>query len=991
MDANLLFDAFASATTFSRIQQLFGQLCTFLEIDQFDSATVYKNLKNKLTDWRAKELWSVLDRRATQKEYCGQAACKKLNVLVIGAGPCGLRSAIECALLGAHVVLVEQRDCFSRNNVLHIWPFVIQDLKNLGIKIFYPKFCRGSIDHISIRQLQIFLAKVALIVGVQIHDSVTFRNLIFPKSHNSGLKINLLTKLFYWYLIFSVSGWRAQFQPSNHILSEYIFDALIGADGKRNSLPGFPKQEMRGKLAIGITANFINQRTLEEEKVPEISGVSYIFNQQFFKEMKELTGVDLENIVYYKDETHYFVMCAKKQSLLEKGVIIEDNEDISLLLSPDNVNQEKLCDYAASAADFATEGKLPALQFAINHNEKEDVAMFDFTSFYSAKCSVRLVERHDQRLIMAIVGDSLHEPFWPTGSGIARGFLGVFDTSWMLRSYGLNHEGIMLLLAERESAYRLLAQAKPDNLQKQLEKYTIDPRTRYVSFELSVQPHEISHLVDTDNPRHIETNRPLPLRNFVDSSFIKSWDDGRALAALVSKFRPDILDYISLCSLQDADRMIQTVFTVLQSNCEIEPPAYNLCEWKSLPSADRINYLSNIIRTFQADSKRMRETLENAITNAAHKRKAKVQVDASKAKKTEPILRRTSSLLKAFSSVVEGDKSDDKIMNDFLDGEQGCLDDEKIREVLLEMNDEEMKQKQKRDQRLKVFEECFNKSSKCNEKEVKFWTKRPVVEKLHPERLFTVEKIISGELEAEKNRELYHNKRRLANIFTRKMEKKDIDEMEMKLEQTGMGVLFDKEHFRVMSSKEQKIISANAAAARQIASDGFKHDNNKFKDIDEKLAKADNILKNQNLAGINTVSRALKKPSLTPAPRPAPPTPPKKVSLREFANHSELEQCSDQENGKISFRNASLSKTKNGRPVSMPIIGLSCESVNARRQVCCQLCTKFVYLAERMQVEGMFIHKSCFRCAYCEQPLRLGHCAQDRNLHQFNPRFIFPT
>lgn len=39
--------------------------------------------------------------------------------------------------------------------------------------------------------------------------------------------------------------------------------------------------------------------------------------------MKELTGVDLENIVYYKDETHYFVMCAKKQSLLEKGVIIE--------------------------------------------------------------------------------------------------------------------------------------------------------------------------------------------------------------------------------------------------------------------------------------------------------------------------------------------------------------------------------------------------------------------------------------------------------------------------------------------------------------------------------------------------------------------------------------------------------------------------------------------------------------------------------------------
>lgn len=34
------------------------------------------------------------------------------------------------------------------------------------------------------------------------------------------------------------------------------------------------------------------------------------------------SGIDLENIVYYKDCTHYFVMTAKKQSLLDKGVII---------------------------------------------------------------------------------------------------------------------------------------------------------------------------------------------------------------------------------------------------------------------------------------------------------------------------------------------------------------------------------------------------------------------------------------------------------------------------------------------------------------------------------------------------------------------------------------------------------------------------------------------------------------------------------------------
>lgn len=55
----------------------------------------------------------------------------------------------------------------------------------------------------------------------------------------------------------------------------------------------------------------------------EISGLAYIFNQKFFKDLHENVGVDLENIVYYKDETHYFVMTAKKQSLLQKGVLLQ--------------------------------------------------------------------------------------------------------------------------------------------------------------------------------------------------------------------------------------------------------------------------------------------------------------------------------------------------------------------------------------------------------------------------------------------------------------------------------------------------------------------------------------------------------------------------------------------------------------------------------------------------------------------------------------------
>ena len=69
--------------------------------------------------------------------------------LVLGAGPCGLRTAIELALLGAQVVVLEKRESFARNNVLHLWPYTIHDLRGLSAKKFYGKFCTGALDHIS--------------------------------------------------------------------------------------------------------------------------------------------------------------------------------------------------------------------------------------------------------------------------------------------------------------------------------------------------------------------------------------------------------------------------------------------------------------------------------------------------------------------------------------------------------------------------------------------------------------------------------------------------------------------------------------------------------------------------------------------------------------------------------------------------------------------------------------------------------------------------
>ena len=48
-------------------------------------------------------------------------------------------------------------------------------------------------------------------------------------------------------------------------------------------MPGFDRKELRGKLALAITANFKNYYSREEAAVEEISGVAFIFNQKFFK------------------------------------------------------------------------------------------------------------------------------------------------------------------------------------------------------------------------------------------------------------------------------------------------------------------------------------------------------------------------------------------------------------------------------------------------------------------------------------------------------------------------------------------------------------------------------------------------------------------------------------------------------------------------------------------------------------------------------------
>ncbi|MBN3291573.1 MICA2 monooxygenase, partial [Polypterus senegalus] len=577
--AGQLFENFVQASTCKGTIQAFNILCRQLELSPEDYRNFFKTLKTKVTSWKAKALWSKLEKRASHKAY--KDVCRNTKCLIIGGGPCGLRTAIELAFLGAKVVVLEKRDTFSRNNVLHLWPYTIHDLRGLGAKKFYGKFCAGSIDHISIRQLQLILVKVALILGVEFHMNVEFIKLLEPAQDNQGM------------------GWRAEVCPADHPVANFDFDVIVGADGRRNTLEGFRRKEFRGKLAIAITANFINRNTTAEAKVEEISGVAFIFNQKFFQDLKEETGIDLENIVYYKDNTHYFVMTAKKQSLLDKGVIIYDYTDTEMLLSNENVNQEALLSYAREAADFATNYQLPSLDFAMNHCGQPDVAMFDFTCMYASENAALIRERRGQKLLVALVGDSLLEPFWPMGTGCARGFLAAFDTVWMVRSWALGRAPLEIL-AERESIYRLLPQTTPENITKNFDQYTIDPATRYPNLNSNcLQPFQIRHLYITSELKPCTVERAPSLRQSVNLSrreseirpnrlltwcqkttegyrnvdvcdLTTSWKSGLALCAVIHRFRPDLIDFDSL-DKEESTKNIQLAFDIAEQEFGISP------------------------------------------------------------------------------------------------------------------------------------------------------------------------------------------------------------------------------------------------------------------------------------------------------------------------------------------------------------------------------------------------------------------------------------
>ena len=97
-----LFTQFSNSLELAEILLTFKQLCNLCQVDSSACRTrTFKNLAPHLMSSKAfVHVARILGGKMKMTVYSKQNVCLAKNVVVIGAGPCGLRAAIECALLG---------------------------------------------------------------------------------------------------------------------------------------------------------------------------------------------------------------------------------------------------------------------------------------------------------------------------------------------------------------------------------------------------------------------------------------------------------------------------------------------------------------------------------------------------------------------------------------------------------------------------------------------------------------------------------------------------------------------------------------------------------------------------------------------------------------------------------------------------------------------------------------------------------------------------
>ena len=112
--------------------------------------------------------------------------------------------------------------------------------------------------------------------------------------------------------------------------------------------------------------------------------------------------------------------------------------------------------------------------------------------------------------MLGLVGDGLLEPFWPTRTGIARGFLGAFDAVWMVRQWASGDMSPIEIMEERETILKLLPQTTQENITKDFKNMTIVPKSRYPNLPKHLySSQQVRHLYSSETPDNADLQRYL--------------------------------------------------------------------------------------------------------------------------------------------------------------------------------------------------------------------------------------------------------------------------------------------------------------------------------------------------------------------------------------------------------------------------------------------------------------------------------------------------
>lgn len=482
-DPDGAFEAFRTSCGVDEIAKCFSELC----MAATDAAPPQEISSNTLDIIRAAvgsnrrlaaTLWDHLQVRRSSPAYYDQSLATH-RAVIVGAGPIGLRCALELKLLGAEVVVLEKRSVFDRVNRLHLWPWVGEDLKAWGAKIFEPPELSFGANpdflHIGIAELQMLLLKSCLLLDVQVFFGAEYRG---SEPQGTGWDI----------IVGQVSSMTPGPRAPQRMRGASI---LVGADGPRHGVSQAHElclQEtstLRREAALGLVMNYKNQQAPAEKGRRSFSLARQFYEELFLKCERE-TGLSLENIVHYiSAHTHYFVMTPSRQSLQATGILpgILAGETLSA------VNEEALAQVARKIAAFPWKPEESKLSEETLDAPVGAPSLFDFSRMCRAAAGLRVVESAlpnegttASKLLVGLCGDALIEPFWPEGLGIARGFFSALDLASAAQVWAMTGSATA---AEAHFARAfgqlrsLSAKTRDAVLRADSKAYGLEPSTRY--------------------------------------------------------------------------------------------------------------------------------------------------------------------------------------------------------------------------------------------------------------------------------------------------------------------------------------------------------------------------------------------------------------------------------------------------------------------------------------------------------------------------------